>query len=232
MRSVLSVVLAIGIDPEKLLQTVGLIGLFAVIFAESGIMVGFFLPGDSLLFAAGLFTYRGDLANGNILLVSAGCFIAAVAGDQVGYVFGKRVGPSLFKRERSRLFKPAYLEKAEQFFEHHGAKAIVLARFVPIVRTFCPIVAGVSHMEYRRFVRYNVIGGFIWAVGFTQLGYWLGRSFPGIADNLEIAIVVIIAFSLAPIAFELLRHRRKAKRAPAGEGAGSSAGADDVTGLL
>ncbi len=211
----LSVVLAIGIDPEKLLQTVGLIGLFAVIFAESGIMIGFFLPGDSLLFAAGLFTYRGDLAGGNIWLVSLGCFVAAVAGDQVGYVFGNRVGPSLFKRKGSRLFKPAYLEKAETFFDHHGAKAIVLARFVPIVRTFCPIVAGVSHMEYRKFVRYNVIGGFVWAVGFTQLGYWLGRSFPGIADNLEIAIVVIIAFSLAPIAFEVLRHRRKARRAAA-----------------
>lgn len=208
---VLSVIYAIGLDPEKLLSTVGLIGLFAIVFAESGIMIGFFLPGDSLLFAAGLFTYRGQLAGGHIWIVSLGCAIAAVAGDQVGYMFGNRVGPSLFKREKSRLFKPEYVEAAERFFEHHGAKAIVLARFVPVVRTFCPIVAGVSNMHYRTFVRYNVIGGIVWAVGFTQLGYWLGRTFPGVGDNLEVVIVVIVLFSLVPIGIEIWRHRRKAK---------------------
>ena len=210
-NAVLSAIFAVGIDPEKLLQTVGLIGLFGIIFAESGIMIGFFLPGDSLLFAAGLFTYRGDLAGGHIWIVSIGCAIAAVAGDQVGYVFGKRVGPTLFRREKSRFFKPEYVGAAERFFEQHGAKAIVLARFVPIVRTFCPIVAGVSKMDYRTFVRFNVIGGIVWAVGFTQLGYWLGRAFPGIGDNLEIAIVVIVIFSLVPIGIEVWRHRRKAK---------------------
>jgi membrane-associated protein len=220
MRSVLlSAIFAVGIDPEKLLHTVGLIGLFLIIFAESGIMIGFFLPGDSLLFAAGLLTYQPDtqLAGGNIWIVSIGCAIAAVAGDQVGYVFGQRVGPSLFKRPKSRLFKPEYVEAAERFFEHHGAKAIVLARFVPVVRTFCPIVAGVSSMHYRTFVRYNVIGGVLWAVGFTQLGYWLGRSFPGIGDNLEIAIVIIVMFSLVPIGIEVWRHRRKAKDAALAE---------------
>lgn len=205
-----NLVLGVGIDPEQLLQTVGLLGLFAIIFAESGIMIGFFLPGDSLLFAAGLFTYRGDLANGNIAIVSIGCAIAAIAGDQVGYGFGKKVGPNLFTRDQSRLFKPEYVTKAEIFFQRYGAKAIVLARFVPVVRTFTPIVAGVSTMEYRRFVRFNVVGGVAWAVGFTQLGYWLGRSFPGIADNLELAVIVIVAFSLIPIAVEILRHRRGA----------------------
>jgi membrane-associated protein len=214
-NTVLSAIFALGIDPQKLLSTVGLIGLFAIIFAESGIMIGFFLPGDSLLFAAGLFTYQPDtqLAGGHIWIVSLGCAVAAVAGDQVGYAFGNRVGPSLFKRPKSRVFKPEYVEAAERFFEHHGAKAIVLARFVPVVRTFCPIVAGVSNMHYRTFVRYNVIGGVLWAVGFTQLGYWLGRSFPGIGDNLELAIVVIVLFSLVPIGIEVWRHRRKTKKA-------------------
>ena len=206
--------LGVGIDPERLLQAVGLFGLFAVIFAESGIMLGFFLPGDSLLFAAGLYTYRGDLAGGNIVVVSLGCAVAAVAGDQVGYAFGKRVGPSMFSRESSKVFKPIYVTKAEIFFGRYGPKAVVLARFVPIVRTFCPIVAGVSGMDHRRFTTYNVLGGVVWAVGFTQLGYWLGRSFPGIADNLELALVVVVAFSLAPVAFEVLRHRRS----PAAEG--------------
>jgi membrane-associated protein len=209
--SLLSAILAVGIDPEKLLHAVGLIGLFLVVFAESGIMVGFFLPGDSLLFAAGLFAYRGDLASGHIWLVSLGCAVAAVAGDQVGYGFGRRVGPALFRRERSRLFKAEYVERSEAFFERHGPKAVVLARFVPIVRTFCPIVAGVSRMHYRTFVRFNVIGGVVWAVGFTQLGFWLGRVFPGIADRLELAIVVIVLFSLVPIGVEILRHRRRTK---------------------
>lgn len=208
-----NLVLGVGIDPQKLLETVGLLGLFLVVFAESGIMVGFFLPGDSLLFTAGLLTYGIEdfrLAGGNIVVVSLGCAIAAVAGDQVGYLFGARVGPPLFTRERSRLFKPDYVAKAEIFFARHGAKAIVLARFVPVVRTFCPIVAGVSKMEYRQFVTYNVVGGVAWAVGFTQLGYWLGRTYPGIAENLELAIMVIVAFSLLPVAVEVVRHRRNA----------------------
>lgn len=209
-----NLVLGVGIDPQKLLEAVGLIGLFAVIFAESGIMIGFFLPGDSLLFTAGLLTYGIEdfqLANGNIVLVSVGCAIAAIAGDQVGYGFGKKVGPGLFSKEQSRLFKPEYVTKAEIFFQRHGAKAIVMARFVPVVRTFTPIVAGVSTMHYRTFVKFNVIGGVVWAVGFTQLGYWLGRRFPEIADNLEIAVIIIVAFSLLPVAVEVLRHRRAAK---------------------
>ncbi len=215
MRSIYSAIYAVGIDPKNLINTVGLIGLFAVIFAESGVMIGFFLPGDSLLFTAGLLTYGVEgidkLAGGHIWFVSLGCAIAAVAGDQFGYVFGKKLGPSLFSRPKSRVFKPEYTAKAGEFFEKYGAKAIVLARFVPIVRTFCPIVAGASDMHYRTFVKFNVIGGVVWAVGFTQLGYWVGHAFPGIADNLEIAVVVIVAFSVVPIGVEFWRHRRKDK---------------------
>jgi membrane-associated protein len=213
----LSVIFAIGPDPQKLVQSIGLIGLFLVIFAESGILIGFFLPGDSLLFAAGLVTAgltTGDgtvwtLAGGNIAVVAIGCALAAIIGDQVGYAFGNKVGPSLFKRPESRLFKPAYVDQAEAFFEKHGSKSIVLARFVPIVRTFAPIVAGVSKMHYRTFVKFNIIGGVLWGAGFTLLGYWLGNSFPWIGKNIEYAIVLIVLISLTPVAIEFIRHRRR-----------------------
>jgi membrane-associated protein len=211
--------LAVGIDPQKLIESVGLIGLWLVVFAESGILLGFFLPGDSLLFTAGLLTNgvvlrEGadpfTLAGGHVWLVALGCAVAAVVGDQVGYAFGKKMGPTLMKREQSRFLKPEYFVKAEAFFERHGAKAIVLARFVPIVRTFCPVIAGTSNMHYRTFVKFNVIGGVVWSVGFVLLGYFLGKAFPGIGDNLEIAIVIIVAASVIPIGIEFLRHRRKA----------------------
>jgi membrane-associated protein len=217
LSALVPTVLAVGIDPKRLIEGVGLLGLWLVVFAESGIMVGFFLPGDSLLFTAGLLTSGLDLGDGEVFtlaggrlwLVAVGCAVAAVVGDQVGYAFGKRVGPALFRKPEARLFKPGHVAKAEVFFARHGSKAIVLARFVPIVRTFTPIVAGVSAMEYRTFVRFNVIGGVIWAVGFTVLGYYLGQAFPGIGENLEFAVIVIVAFSLVPVAVELLRHRRR-----------------------
>lgn len=220
MSHMLGTVLAVGLDPQKLLESVGLIGLFVIIFAESGILIGFFLPGDSLLFTAGLATYGikltessepFQLANGNIAVVVIGVVIAAIAGDQVGYAFGKKVGPSLFRRPESRLFKPIYVDKAEEFFEKHGSKSIVLARFVPIVRTFTPIVAGVSRMHYRTFVKFNVIGGVLWGAGLTLLGYTLGRTFPAIGDNIEIAVLVIVFVSLLPVAIEFIRHRRNNK---------------------
>jgi membrane-associated protein len=218
--AITSAVLAVGIDPQKLLESVGLIGLFIVVFAESGILIGFFLPGDSLLFTAGLATFGlkitedGEifqLAGGHIWIVVLGVVIAAIAGDQVGYAFGRKVGPSLFKRPESRLFKPAYVESAEKFFAKHGSKSIVLARFVPIVRTFTPIIAGVSNMHYRTFVKFNVIGGVLWGAGLTLLGYTLGRAFPAIGDNIEIAVLVIVFVSLLPVAVEFVRHRRKPK---------------------
>ena len=200
------------LDPQNLLVTFGTIGLFLIVLAESGLFFGFFFPGDSLLFTAGLFAAQGTL---NLPLILVGCFIAAVAGDQVGYVFGQRVGPALFKRPDSRLFKQEYVERARAFFEKHGPKTIVLARFVPIVRTFAPILAGVGRMQYRTFVSYNLIGGFLWAVGVTLLGYWLGNLIPDIDAYLLPIVALIIALSFIPIGMEWLKRRRESAKADA-----------------
>jgi membrane-associated protein len=196
------------VDPKHLLETFGTIGLFAIVFAESGLLIGFFLPGDSLLFTAGLLSSQGQLPALPVLLV--GCFVAAVAGDQVGYAFGRRVGPALFRRPNSRLFKVENVERAQHYFEEHGTKTIILARFVPIVRTFAPIVAGVGRMNYRTFVTFNVIGGFLWAIGVTSLGYALGETVPDIDKYLLPAVLVIIMLSALPILFEVRKARKAA----------------------
>jgi len=211
---VFSIVLAAlgGLDPENLLDTFGTIGLFLIVFAESGLLIGFFLPGDSLLFTAGLLSSQDKLAPLPILLV--GCFAAAVIGDQVGYLFGRRVGPALFRRPDSRLFKQEYVEKAQNYFEEHGSKTIVLARFVPIVRTFAPIVAGVGHMEYRTFVSYNVFGGLLWAVGVTTLGYILGESIPDIDKYLLPVIGLIVLASVLPVLWEIRKARKESTGGP------------------
>jgi membrane-associated protein len=193
------------LDPRELLVTFGTIGLFAIVFAESGLFFGFFLPGDSLLFTAGLFAAQGTLS---LPVILVGCFLAAVAGDQVGYLFGKRVGPALFRRPDSRFFRQEYVERARQFFGRYGAKTIVLARFVPIVRTFAPILAGVGRMPYRTFVTFNVLGGLLWAVGVTLLGYALGEMIPDIDTYLLPIIALIIALSFIPIALEWRRNRK------------------------
>jgi len=209
----MSTLLAVGgaLDPASLIEKGGYLLLFGIIFAESGLLIGFFLPGDSLLFIAGMAS-AGTLGKNsvtfNLWIVLIGVFIAAVAGDQVGFLFGRKAGPSIFRRPNSRLFKHENVEKAQAFFDKYGPKAIVLARFVPIVRTFVPIVAGVGRMHYSTFVRYNIVGGFLWAVGVTLLGYFLGNvSF--IKDNLEIAILGVVALSLVPIGIEVLRSRRE-----------------------
>jgi membrane-associated protein len=173
-------------------------------------LFGFFLPGDSLLFTAGLFAAQGKL---NLPIILVGCFIAAVTGDQVGYAFGNRVGPAIFRREDSRFFKQEYVEKAQNYFDKYGSKTIVLARFVPIVRTFAPIVAGVGSMPYRTFLTFNILGGLLWAVGVTLLGYFLGEI-EVIEENLEIAILAIVALSIVPILIELIRARRANARVP------------------
>ena len=200
------------LDAEHLIDTFGLLGVFLVVFAESGLLVGFFLPGDALLFTAGFLASGPDSVPDSLHLpmvpLVLGIWVAAVAGDQVGYVFGQRVGPALFKRPDSRFFKQANVEKATDYFAKYGAKTIVLARFVPVVRTFTPIVAGVSKMEYRTFVRWNVIGGTIWAFGVTFLGYFLGQV-DVIEQNLELAILTVVAISCTPIALELLRARKE-----------------------
>jgi membrane-associated protein len=208
-----SVVLASFLNPESLIDKGGLALLAAIVFAESGLLIGFFLPGDSLLFVAG---FLASDAGGHRLpalpVVAAVAFVAAVVGDQVGFWFGRKLGPALFTRPDSRLFKQQNVVKSHAFFERHGAKTIVLARFVPVVRTFTPVVAGVSQMHYRTFLKFNIIGGFLWAVGITTLGYFLGQI-DVVKNNIEIAIVLVIALSLLPVAIEFVKHRREAKRA-------------------
>ncbi len=191
-------------DPKSLLEAGGTILLLAIVFAESGILAGFFLPGDSLLFTAGLLASKGVF---NLPVILVGCFVAAVAGDQVGYLFGRRVGPAVFRRPNSRLFSQANVERARVFFDAHGPKTVVLARFIPVVRTFTPVVAGVGRMDYRTFVVYNVVGGFLWAVGLTMLGYVLGAKVPGIERYLLATVLVIGAVSFIPVIRELWKLR-------------------------
>lgn len=198
---------------ESWLDSGGLALLGAIVFAESGLLIGFFLPGDSLLFIAG---FLSSSAGGEILpplpLVVLVTVICAIAGDQVGYWFGKRVGPALFDRPKSRIFNPDYVTKAHNFLEKYGAKTIVMARFIPIVRTFAPIVAGVGSMRYRTFVTYNIIGGVIWGGGVTTVGYFLGEV-ELVKNNIEIASLFIVGISVLPIVLEFVRHRRFKKRA-------------------
>lgn len=188
----------------------GLIVLALIVFAESGLLLGFFLPGDSLLFFAG---FLASDAGGHQLpalpWVALTAAVAAIVGDQVGYLIGNKLGPAVFDRPKSRFFNPANVTKAETFFATHGAKTIVLARFVPIVRTFVPTVAGVSSMHYRTFVTYNVVGGVLWGAGVTTLGYFLGEV-EVVKNNIEIAAIVIVAISLLPVALELYKHRKAA----------------------
>jgi membrane-associated protein len=205
---------ALGLDPKKLIDTGGLLLLGAIVFAESGLLIGFFLPGDSLLFTAGLLVATNKFDQ-PIWLVLIVCFVAAVTGDQVGYLFGRKAGPKLFDRPDSRIFKRKHLHAAQEFFERHGARTIVLARFVPIVRTFAPVVAGAANMAYRTFVLFNVVGGVLWAIGVTTAGWALGRRYEWLGDKIEVLSLVIIAVSVTPMILEVLKHRRAAAKAGA-----------------
>lgn len=196
------------LDPKFLVQTLGTVGVVAIIFAESGLFFGFFLPGDSLLFTAGLLSSQGYIDFWPLLLL---CAAAAIFGDSVGYAFGRKVGPKLFVREDSRFFKKAYLERTKVFYERHGKKTIILARFVPIVRTFAPILAGVGGMHYKTFLSYNIIGGLGWTVGLLSLGYVLGKTVPDIDRYLLPIILLIIILSMIPNAVEFIRSRRSLK---------------------
>jgi membrane-associated protein len=200
--------LALGpkwLEPDFLIETLGTLGLLAIVFVESGLLVGFFLPGDSLLFTAGLLSANGTLPDLWILLVTIP--LAAIAGDQVGYAIGRKAGPRIFIREEGRFFQREYVEKSEEFFAKYGARTIVLARFVPIVRTFAPVMAGVARMPYRTFVIYNVIGGVAWGCGVTTLGYFLGQI-EFVRLNIEYIIVAIVLISFIPIAVEIRRAQR------------------------
>ncbi|MGW1502879.1 DedA family protein [Streptomyces mirabilis] len=207
--------LALGpswLDPNTLLDNFGIWGLLLIVFAESGLLIGFFLPGDSLLFTCGLLITSNQLDFPLWGAVALIC-VAAVLGDQAGYLFGKKVGPSLFTRPDSRLFKQENVVKAHEFFEKYGPKSLVLARFVPIVRTFTPIIAGVSGMKYRSFLTFNIIGGVLWGAGVTLLGSWLGKI-DFVKNNIEAILILIVLVSVVPIAIEFLRARSKAKKNP------------------
>ena len=194
------------LDPVTILKTVGYLGMFAIVFAESGLLIGFFLPGDSLLFAAGMLASQGLL---NIYILIPLTFIAAVLGDSVGYAFGYRVGPKIFKRGDSFFFHKDHLKRAEYFYEKYGSKTIVLARFMPVVRTFAPIVAGMGKMRYHKFLFYNIVGGVLWGIGVLSLGFFLGRAIPGIDRYLLPIIILIIVASVIPPFIEFYRQYRK-----------------------
>jgi membrane-associated protein len=192
-----------------LIKAVGLIGLFAIVFAESGLLIGFFLPGDSLLFTAGFLASQGFF---NIAILVLLTFVAAVLGDSTGYAFGKKVGRKLFNKDDSLFFKKANLLKAEAFYKKYGVKTIVLARFIPIVRTFAPIVAGAGDMHYKTFISYNLIGGFLWTFGMCLAGYFLGSIIPGVDKYLLPIIGLIIFLSILPPIIEFIKEKRKKKQ--------------------
>ena len=190
---------AVSLSPDWLIATFGTLGILAIVFVESGLLIGFFLPGDSLLFTAGLLASQGRL---NIALVVVGSVAAAIAGDQAGFAIGRRVGPRLLARDRW-FTRPHHVERAERFFVERGGEAILLARFVPVVRTFVPVLAGAVGMRYRSFVCWNVVGGLLWAAGVSLVGYTLGEVVPGIDRYLLPAIGVIVVVSLVPVVREL-----------------------------
>jgi membrane-associated protein len=198
-----------GVDLRELLEAVGYLGLFAIVFAESGLLIGFFLPGDSLLFTAGLLA-SDAFGFFDLQLLLPLVAVAAIGGDQVGYVFGRRVGPRLFRREDSLFFHKKHLERAHAFYEKHGGKTIILARFLPIVRTFAPIVAGMGTMNYGQFVLYNVLGGLLWTISMIGGGYFFGSLLdPEHVDRYLLPVILlIVAFSVAPTAWHLYKENR------------------------
>jgi len=191
---------------DALIRWGGYVVLTAIVFTETGLLIGFFLPGDSLLITAGLVAATGalDIWWLNVLLAAA-----AVAGDSVGYAIGARIGPRLFTREKSWLFNPRHVVRTREFYARHGAKTIVIARFVPIIRTFAPVVAGVGAMPYRRFLLYNVAGGLGWVLSMTWAGYLLGNVVPNIDRHIHVVVIVVIVLSVIPIGVEIIRERRR-----------------------
>jgi membrane-associated protein len=200
------------LDPVTIIGDYGLWIVLVIIFAECGLLVGFFFPGDSLLFTLGLFIARGDISQ-PLWLACVLTSIAAIAGNQVGYQIGRAAGPRIFNRPDSRLFRREYVDKTNAFFERYGPRSIVLARFVPIVRTFITVTAGVGRMNYRVYTTYTVIGGVLWAAGLTILGHSLGHV-DFVAKHIELILIAIVAVSVVPITIELLRQRSKSREDP------------------
>ncbi|MEX2325591.1 MAG: VTT domain-containing protein [Gemmatimonadaceae bacterium] len=193
-------------DLPTLIKWGGYVGLTAIVFTETGLLVGFFLPGDSLLVTAGLLASQGFL---NVYTMGALLTVAAIAGDSVGYSIGRAAGPRLFRREDSFFFNKKHLYRAHDFYLRHGGKTIVIARFVPILRTFAPVVAGAADMPYRRFIFFNIAGGIGWIWSMLMVGYVLGRYIPGIEKRIDLVIIAVIGLSLVPILIEYLKSRRK-----------------------
>lgn len=198
-------------DVETLVRVGGLTAMTAIVFAETGLMIGFFLPGDSLLVTAGVFAATGQL---NIWILNLLLVTAAIVGDTVGYWFGRKMGPALFRRPKSLLFNPDHLRHAHDFYEKHGGKTIIIARFMPIIRTFAPIVAGMADMNYRRFLSFNVVGGIFWVVSMTGIGYFLGQI-PGVHEHIEVVIIIVIFLSILPGLIAIAREWRKKRRTAA-----------------
>ena len=198
------------LEPKQLIESVGFYGghlvVWTIIFAESGLLVGFFLPGDSLLFTAGFLASQGYL---NIFALIIGCFIFAVLGDNVGYATGKRFGPKLFSKEDSWFFSKKNIIKAQTFYDKHGIRTIILARFLPVIRTFAPIIAGIGKIEYTTFFKFNLIGGFVWTFGLSMLGFILGKSIPNVDKYLPLITLAIVIISVIPSFLHLLAERKK-----------------------
>ena len=182
-------------DLVELIRTVGYLGVFTIVFLESGLLIGFFFPGDSLLFTAGFLASQGFF---DIKILIAGCFIFAVLGDSIGYYIGKTLGPKIFTKENSIFFHKKHLESAQRFYNKHGGKTIILARFIPVIRAFAPVVAGVGTMAYKRFLFYNLFGAVLWAIGVTFAGYYLGSMIPDVDKYLLPIVGLIIVASVLP----------------------------------
>jgi len=212
-------------DLPALIKWAGYVGVTGIIFTETGLLLGFFLPGDSLLVTAGLLGSQGYL---NVYLLGALCTVAAIAGDSVGYAIGRASGPRIFRREDSLLFNKQHLYRAHQFYERHGGKTIILARFMPIIRTFAPVVAGAAEMRYRDFVLYNVVGGVLWIWSMLFVGYFLGRYVPGIDRHIEQVIILVIFLSILPGIIGWLKERKAHKKSGPGNG---EAGTEPASGL-
>jgi membrane-associated protein len=193
---------------EEIVIWGGYLGLFAIVYSETGLLIGFFLPGDSLLVTAGLFASRGEL---DIVLLNILLCIAAITGDATGYFIGLRTGHALYNRPQSRLFRRDHLLKTKEFYEKYGGVTIILARFIPFARTFAPVVAGIAEMRYRRFAMFNVVGGIGWVMSMTLIGYFLGRLIPGIEQKIEYVIAIVIFLSILPLIIKYLQHRLKKK---------------------
>lgn len=192
-------------DVRGIIEWGGPLMVCLLVFVETGMFVGFFLPGDSLLVTAGVFAAAGQL---KLIWLLAAVTLSAIVGDQLGYFIGRKAGPSLFKREDSRFFKKRHLHNAHEFYEKYGTKTIILARFVPIIRTFCPPVAGAAGMTYSRFLPYDILGGFLWVWGMVLLGYTLGRSVPNIDKRIHYVIAIVVIVSLMPAAYHAWKARR------------------------